>query len=110
MYALRYRRTKFNRRKKSEKESKVLKGVQKAYVKNNIHFKNYKYCLLNSLVDYAKYVKLSSKNHTIRTVFVSKKSLSSFDDKRYLLPCLLHSYPYGSILIKEFNGNCNICS
>ena len=84
MYSLRLKRSKWNKlhRSKVKNELKFLKGVSKVAVKNQIHFANYRKCLLQSMTTYAKYHKIDSKKHQVRTVKVSKKALNSFDDKR----------------------------
>ena len=69
----------------------------------------HKRALFNSVKTFSHFTKITSKNHKVKTVKVSKASLNSFDDKFYLLPCLIHSHPYGSHLIKKYKGKCEIC-
>jgi hypothetical protein len=44
---------------------------------------------------------IRSKNHLLQTIAVNKIALTSFDDKRFLFNCSVHSVPYGSKIIRE---------
>ena len=66
-------------------ESKKLKGVKKCVVKKKIHFEHYKDCLLSGRDHYAQMVTFRSKLHVVDTVEQIKKSLSRYDDKRFIL-------------------------
>jgi hypothetical protein len=44
---------------------------------------------------------IRSKNHLLQTIAVNKVALTSFDDKRFLFNCSIHSVPYGSKIIRE---------
>ena len=66
-------------------ESKKLKGIKKSVVKKKIHFDHYKDCLFSGRGHYAQMVSFRSKLHKIDTIEQIKKSLSRYDDKRYIL-------------------------
>ena len=66
-------------------ESKKLKGIKKNVVKKKIHFEHYKDCLISGRDHYARMVTFRSKLHVVDTVEQIKKSLSRFDDKRFIL-------------------------
>ena len=66
-------------------ESKKLKGIKKNVVKKKIHFDHYKECLFSGQDHYARMVTFRSKLHVVDTVEQIKKSLSRFDDKRFIL-------------------------
>lgn len=55
---------------------------------------------------------IQSKNHVNRLVKVTKTAMTSFDDKRSLASCGIHSFPYGSKLINlsEEIGQCFYCA
>ena len=87
--------------KKSEwaiTESKKLKGIKKCVVKKKIHFEHYKQCLFNGKDHYATMVKFHSKLHKVTTVEQVKKSLSRYDDKRYILDDGISTRAHGHFL------------
>ena len=47
--------------------------------------------------------RIISKSQKIATKYVQKRAFSGFDDKRYLLNCKIHSYPYA----EENDDVCN---
>ena len=69
----------------TEKSCKKLKGIKKNIVKKRIHFEHYKDCLFSGRDHYAQMVTFRSKLHQASTIEQVKKSLSRFDDKRYIL-------------------------
>ena len=93
------------------KNSKVIKrskGIAKGY-RNNITYNDYKKCLKHILQHNVLQYNIRSKNHNLQTLQVRKLAFSSFDDKRVLLNCAVHSVPYFSSLIKKVNYFCTIC-
>ncbi len=86
------------------------KGVTRSY-RQKLTFENYKKCVLTYESVHIKQVQMRSKTHCIYTAEISKLAFSSFDDKRYLLNCGIHSLPYGSALIPSVNDQdyCPLC-
>lgn len=86
------------------------KGVKKAY-KKTIDFQRFKDCIEGFSKTVVKQYHIRSTDHVIKTLQVQKTCFSSFDDKRYLMPCGVHSVPYGSKLIKlaEQQKHCVFC-
>ena len=76
----------------SENEVNVVKGVKKSVIENNLKFSNYLECLLCKQSYECKCIR--SSRHRVHTLAMKKKTLSSFDDKRFLLN-MMHSVPYG---------------
>lgn len=74
------------------------KGVTKAY-KKTLSFDKFKQCISTISQTTINQYHIRSINQVIKTLKVTKRCFSSFDDKRYLL-CAIHSTPYGSKLIK----------
>lgn len=72
-----------------------LKGVQQSTARQ-LHFEKYLKCIESSYKRRDNVRQITSKNQKITTNFVNKISLSSFDDKRYILNCGIHSEPYSS--------------
>jgi hypothetical protein len=91
----------------SEGVNSKCKGVTKAY-KKKITFDNYVDCVKGFDQFRITQYQIRAKDHNLYTVRVNKLCFSSFDDKRYLFSCGVHSVPYGSIYINE-NGGCPMC-
>lgn len=81
-----------------------LKGIQRKTARE-IHFDKYLKCLSQNYAQRDNVFQISSKNQSISTNLVNKISLSSFDDKRYIYNCGIHSEPY------SYNNTpfCKIC-
>ena len=92
-----------------EKEKLVCKGLGRTAIKKRLHFSQYVQTLKSSKVFRHNFAAIESKNHNLSTVIRKKKCLSNFDSKRYILPCGIHSYPYGSILLNKYNFQCKRC-
>lgn len=83
------------------------KGVGKAF-RRKIPFEEYKKCIDAIAGHRVQYYAIQSKNHVIKTMRMDKQSFSSFDDKRHILPCGIHTVPYGSFVIDAIKS-VNIC-
>ena len=84
------------------------KGVP-AVARENLLFEHY----LSVLCEDKKFRKvnfnkLSSNAHTIHQIKQRKLALTSFEDKRQLLNCSIHTKPYGDSTITDFR--CLICN
>lgn len=88
-----------------------LKGVTKAYRKT-IPFYNFLNCLKAYNNTHIKQYHIRSRSHRVTTDEVTRLALSSFDANRYILPCGIHSVPYGSYVIKNVvkNEKCHVCN
>lgn len=85
-------------------EQKKAKGITKGY-KDAIPFEMYERCLYSMTQETVQQFQIRSHNHTLVTNRLSKVCFSSFDDKRYIKDCGIHSIPYGSTQ----STNCDIC-
>jgi hypothetical protein len=96
-------RSNANNPPKSENRIELVskcKGVTKAGRKQ-LNFNNYKLCV-QSLTNFnVTQHHIRSINHRVQTNEVRKICFSSFDDKRFLFNCAVHSVPYGSKRINE---------
>jgi hypothetical protein len=72
----------------------ALKGVRKAY-KKTINFDAFLSVLKERKEHRMKQFVIQSRNHVLSLSSVNKLCFSSFDDKRFLLSCGIHSLPYG---------------
>jgi len=70
-----------------------LKGIQKKTARE-IHFDKYLKCVKSSYSQRNTVYQIISKKQKLTTNKVSKISLSSFCDKRFILNCGIHSEPY----------------
>lgn len=95
---------------KNENQTTKLKGVTKGYRKE-IPFQAFLDCLTKYKTFHIDQFHIRSRNHTITTDKVNKLALSSFDVNRYIMPCGIHTVPYGSFLIKkcEKKNKCPLC-
>lgn len=84
------------------------KGVTRGY-KKTIVFEDFKECIDKVHRKKVQQFNIRAKNHIIYTLESTKICFSSFDDKRYLFNCAIHSTPYGSSLIVEAEKNGGIC-
>ena len=83
------------------------KGVSYNY-QNTISFDSYLQCLFKIKDNTIEQVVIRSINHRIFTQSVCKVSFSSFDDKRFLYNCGIHTTAYGDYKITE-SGKCIHC-
>ena len=81
-------------------EKKTAKGVQRATVRDEINFEDYKNCLYDQRFFKHLNHRLQSKEHQISSIKTNKISLSPLDDKRYLLNDGIKSYAFGHYLTK----------
>jgi hypothetical protein len=85
MYAMKY----------GGKITKRAKGVKRVALKKQIAFEDYVSCLRTTDVKYTNFRTFRSYKHQLFTVQQSKLSLSSYDDKRYILPDNINTLPHG---------------
>ena len=71
------------------------KGVPKHVIEKNYDFQNYVSCLLENKSERARVHRLTKTDHIVFQRAESKNVMNSFDDKRLLLTCSIHSVPYG---------------
>ena len=84
----------------NEDEKKTAKGVSYWEIKKNIKYDNYENCLLNQSNMFHKMRTIKSHKHQLYTVEQTKKSLSVYDNKRYILCDGITSLPYNHYSIK----------
>lgn len=82
------------------------KGVNKQHVERNFTMNMYKRCLMNYVQLSTEFTAIRAKKKVLRTVLLKKVALTSFDNKRWILKCGLHSRPFSS---RGTNNNCSIC-
>ena len=87
------------------------KGVAHRFHKD-ISFVSYLECIEQMLSNHLTQYQIRAFNHNVVTQKLSKMSFSSFDDKRFLFPCAIHSVPYGYYLLPIYKDylSCPICN
>ena len=87
--------------KDHQKGQKTAKGIKKNIIKNIIKHRDYRETLFNNQQMHHKMKTIRSQNHQIKSYEINKVSLSSYDDKRYILEDGIHTYAYGFEKVKE---------
>ena len=87
--------------KDDQKGSKKAKGIKKNVIRNVIKHEDYKNTLFNQCEMYHKMKTIRSENHNIYSMEINKKSLSCFDDKRYISTNGIDTYAYGHLYDKK---------
>jgi len=83
-------------------EKCVGKGIPRAALKSQLNYDDYKNCLANMNVKYVQFSKISTdRKHHLFTTSSSKKGLSCFDDKRYILGDNVNTLGYGHFRIEN---------
>ena len=83
-----------------KKISSVNKSVTRSY-----EFDHFKKVLLNKTMLYAKMFRITSTKHEIHTVLMNKLSLTSKDNKRYILSDGIHTLAWGH---KDIPSECEM--
>jgi hypothetical protein len=84
------------------------KGVTKGY-KKTLDFQHFKKCIETYATTVVHQYHIRSTNHVVKTLKVKKTAFGSYDDKRRILNCGIHSLAYGSKFIKANNDECTFC-
>ena len=87
--------------KEDGKGEKTAKGIKKNIIRNNITHDNYRDVLMNNKELLHKMKTIRSENHNLGSYEINKKSLSCFDDKRYINEDGKTSYAYGHYRINN---------
>jgi hypothetical protein len=79
---------------------KTGKGIKKSVLQREITFDNYMRCL-NECCRYSfAMTSIRSYDHLLYSIEQKKVCLSSYDDKRHILPCGIRSVPYGHFITR----------
>lgn len=76
-------------------EKKVLKGIKKNIIKDEITYADYKACIDNNININKTMNNFKSSKHEITTITMSKSALNSYDDKRYICDDKISTLAYG---------------
>ena len=89
-------------------EKVVCKGIPKTGRKR-LTLDDYVNCIKEKKKIMASFQSIRHKNFTLTTMDLRKVALSSFDCKRFVLSCSIHSRPFGSAGNKKIGNMCFIC-
>ncbi|XP_072376726.1 uncharacterized protein [Diabrotica undecimpunctata] len=84
---------------------KKAKGVSRHVVKNQLHLNDYVRVVQNKETIFRKMYFFRSEMHTVYTELRNKVSLTSRDDKRYVIPGDVSTLAWGHLLINQHEGN-----
>lgn len=80
---------------------KRAKGVKKNVVKQEITFEDYERALFQNKDTYKKMNLIKSKKHELYSIGINKLSLSSHDDKRFVLNDNINTLAHGHVFLLE---------
>ena len=87
-----------------ENTGKGVPGV----IRNSLCFFNYADCIVNNSEYVSSSVRFTSSKHRMNMIEEKRVCLRSFDDKRFMLGCGIHSKPHGHY--SNTSSKCGICS
>jgi hypothetical protein len=93
---------------KSAKDKIVCKGVGRTAIKHRLKFDHYLNCLKKNCIKRTYYNTIEAKTHKLTSVRRNKIALSSFDSKRFIFNCGVHSAAYANVHIDP-SGECYKC-
>ena len=82
----------------------TAKGVSRRYVLKHLHHKDYLRTLEETESTTATFSALCSQKQQIKTIELTKKCLSVFDDKRYILNDGITTLAYGHYKIAQIKS------
>jgi hypothetical protein len=93
-----------------EGEKKLCKGVRKLALKKRVSYDDYRNCIKTISSVSASMHMIRSRKHVLMINNVNKVAFTSFDSKRFLFECGIHSVPYGHYRIrKNLLSTCHFC-
>ena len=92
----------------SSKDEVRAKGLKECLLRK-LRFSDYHECLHQSKPTKYDYSEINGRHHHLRTISRTKVGLSPFDDKRFVLPCGIHTLAYGHYKIQQFPHVCYYC-
>ena len=82
----------------------TAKGVSRRYILKHLHHKDYLGTLKETESTIATFSTLRSQKQQIKTIHLTKKCLSAFDDKRYILNDWITTLAYGHYKIAQIKS------
>lgn len=94
-----------NLKDKKQDYLRRCKGISRSRA-NKLLISTYRDCVHNKKKIKVLMTTIQNRNTVLHTTTINKICMSSFDDKRYLFPCGIHSVPYGSV---QISMSCTQC-
>lgn len=85
------------------------KGAKKSIIKRDMRLDMYKSCLTSINKLRIASSRLQSRDYKMYLLRTRKVALSSYESKRYVWPCGIHSHPYGSWQVLQGITTCPHC-
>ncbi|XP_075229548.1 uncharacterized protein LOC142329098 [Lycorma delicatula] len=104
MYSLLWGTHNFQQKKTAKGIKKGSRIVDKDCNLIVLNHEIYKDCLFNRNISHSTSKSLRSFNHQIYSIDQSKKALSPYDDKRFVLENLIDTLPYGHKEIEQYDN------
>ncbi|MES9880481.1 MAG: hypothetical protein ABW185_06315 [Sedimenticola sp.] len=92
-----------------ETETKKAKGIQKATTEKDLRYEMYENVLMDKTEILSTMDLIRSRKHNLYCETVTKKSLSPFDDKRYILNDGISSLSYGHYCVNHTSLDPEVC-
>ncbi|CAL8147652.1 unnamed protein product [Orchesella dallaii] len=89
------------------KDVKKGKGIARSALDKQVNFEQYQVALEEPVQFYTTSFSIQSKNHEIYTLKQTKKGLSGFDLKRYIIPESIETLAYGHYSFKQHSPETN---
>ena len=91
------------------KESSKCKGVKRSIIKRDLHLDLYKMCLTHACKLRVSSSRLQCRNYRMFLLRTRKVALSSYESKRYVMPCGKCTVPYFSAYLSTGATRCPKC-
>ena len=98
-------------RMQNDRENLKAKGLKRHLVKD-LTVDSYRRCLMECETTHHRFKQIRRFKHHIVTQVSGKVGLSPYEDKRYVLPCGVHTLAYGHFRIKDETNpppTCKLC-
>ncbi|XP_026285709.2 uncharacterized protein LOC113211531 [Frankliniella occidentalis] len=90
---------------KAHKEKSVGKGIPRAALKSQLCFEDYQNCITQFKRKSVNFSKIATdRKHNVYTTYSTKRGLSCYDDKRYILNDNISTLAHGHYKIKSLNA------
>ena len=92
-------------KRKDDVQKSVGKGIPKPSLKSQLTYQDYETCLKDMTIKSVNFSKISTdQKHHLFTTFSTKRGLSCYDDKRYLLKNNIQTLAYGHYKLRALQA------
>ena len=86
----------------------TAKGVSRRHVLKHLKHEHYLQTLKTIGSSFLKYRTVRSYKHILKTIEINKNCLSTYDDKRYILPDGVHTFGHGHFRIADLKAQVGV--